>query len=383
MLACHNHLTITYWNHSTHFRSDTKTFICQHRLKDGRTRRVSVGPTNVLSIEEARERAKTVIALVYAGGDPKRRAQAPATGTLRATLDVYLGTRKDLSPKSRKDYRSSAERYLAGWLDRPLRDITPEMVEAKHAEIKGTIARRAGKRTLVNGSATANGVFRGLRALWNWAAERDPSLAKNPVSRLRQQWYTVPRRERIIRSDQLPAFYEAVTALTNPIQRDYLLLLLFTGLRRGEAAALRWDEVDFASRVIRLPAKRTKAGRKLDLPMSDFVHELLAARRQVGREVGGWVFPADSSGSGHIEEPKFPLHLVAEATGIKISAHDLRRTFITVAESADISPLALKALVNHAVGGDVTAGYVMMTLERLREPVQRVADRMAELCGVL
>jgi len=65
-----------------------------------------------------------------------------------------------------------------------------------------------------------------------------------------------------------------------------------------------------------------------------------------------------------------------------VSAHDLRRTFVTVAEGADISPMALKALVNHALGNDVTSGYVQMTTERLREPAQRVADRLRALCGI-
>ena len=43
----------------------------------------------------------------------------------------------------------------------------------------------------------------------------------------------------------------------------------------------------------------------------------------------------------------------------------------------------LKALVNHStIGGDVTGGYVIMTVERLREPVQRIADRIKTLCGL-
>ena len=58
-----------------------------------------------------------------------------------------------------------------------------------------------------------------------------------------------------------------------------------------------------------------------------------------------------------------------------------RRTFCTVAELCDISPMALKALVNHSLGDDVTSGYVQMTVERLREPAQRVADRLKVLCG--
>jgi integrase len=177
----------------------------------------------------------------------------------------------------------------------------------------------------------------------------------------------------------LPTFYKAVCALPSPVARDYLLFLLFTGFRRNEGAALRWDEVDFKARVIRLPAARAKAGRKLDLPMSDFVHDLLVARRTIGD--GNWVFPANSK-SGHLEEPKFPLKLVADATGTHVSVHDLRRTFITAAESTDMSVIALKALVNHSLGKDVTEGYVQMTAERLREPAQRVADRLKALIGI-
>lgn len=213
-----------------------------------------------------------------------------------------------------------------------------------------------------------------------FARDRDGTLPENPVRRLKKSWFNLQSHTRMVRSDELPAFFRAVDALPSRTARDYLLLLLFTGLRRNEAAGLRWEDVDFATRVIRVPATMTKAGRKLDLPMSSFVRDLLVARRALGTE-GKWVFAADSR-SGHIAEPKFPLKLVAEATGITVSVHDLRRTFVTVAESADISGTALKALVNHALGKDVTSGYIQITTERLREPAQRVCDQMVELCGI-
>jgi integrase len=115
--------------------------------------------------------------------------------------------------------------------------------------------------------------------------------------------------------------------------------------------------------------------------MTDFVQSLLVSRQNLGRE-NEYVFAA-SGERGHVRDPGFSLSLVRKATGIEVSPHDLRRTYVTVAESADISPLALKALVNHSLGGgDVTSGYVQMTTERLREPAQRVADKIRELCGI-
>lgn len=176
----------------------------------------------------------------------------------------------------------------------------------------------------------------------------------------------------------MPVFYAAAMNLPNKIQRDYILLLLFTGLRREAAASLTWDQIDFTEKVIRIPWTRTKHKRDVfKLPMSDFVHDLLTARKKHG---GEFVFPANSE-SGHISEPKQPLGVIAEATGIKISAHDLRRDYTTAAENTDMSAFALKALVDHTLPDDVTAGD--MTVARLREPAQKVCDLLKLWCGGL
>ena len=79
-------------------------------------------------------------------------------------------------------------------------------------------------------------------------------------------------------------------ALENPIATDYIRMLLLSGLRRNEAAALRWKDIDLQGRIIHIPAAKTKPSRKLDLPMSDIVYDMLVARRAVGDT--DYVFPA-------------------------------------------------------------------------------------------
>lgn len=59
--------------------------------------------------------------------------------------------------------------------------------------------------------------------------------------------------------------------------------------------------------------------------------------------------------------------------------HDLRRTFISIAESLDIPAYALKRLLNHRADTDVTGGYIVIGVERLRLPVERIAARILEL----
>ena len=44
--------------------------------------------------------------------------------------------------------------------------------------------------------------------------------------------------------------------------------------------------------------------------------------------------------------------------------------------------MALRALINHSLGSGVTEGYVIMNPERLREPAQRVSNKLKMLCGI-
>jgi integrase len=347
---------------------------------------------NARAVDVARERAKLVLASFYKGIDPKKakrdeeaalqeeEAVRRAEPTLRSVLANYEKAReKILREGSLRNYRDSVNKHLEPWLDVPLRSITLDMVEAQLRRIADAVSQRSPHK----GYAAANSAMRALRVLYNFAAERAPAERPMPPCpvRLRKAWLpSVARRTRRVNDDDLPRFHAAVCALTNPVARNYILLLLFTGFRRREAAALRWSELDLRNKVIRLSSARTKTGKELELPMSDIVHDLFVARRVIGDTE--FVFPANSE-SGHIEEPKFPLKAVAEATGIKVSAHDLRRTYITIAESTDMSVIALKALVNHSLGNDVTTGYVQMTAERLREPAQRVADKLKALCGII
>jgi integrase len=72
---------------------------------------------------------------------------------------------------------------------------------------------------------------------------------------------------------------------------------------------------------------------------------------------------------------------VTKSSGIEFTLHDLRRTFITMAESLDISAYAVKRLINHKMNNDVTAGYIVTDVERLRKPMQLITDNLLKLTG--
>ena len=72
---------------------------------------------------------------------------------------------------------------------------------------------------------------------------------------------------------------------------------------------------------------------------------------------------------------------ISRAAGTKFWFHGLRNAFISVAERELMLPRSLtKRLVNHARHTDVTEDYAAdWTIRQLREPAQRIADRIEEL----
>src|SRR5262249_44878145 len=143
------------------------------------------------------------------------------------------------------------------------------------------VSRRFNRLRDEHGGAWANVCMRLLRALFNFAAGkyadeagRSP-FATNPVKVLSETkaWAKIDRRRNVIKSHELADWYRAVQNLTNTTTRDYLLLLIFSGLRRQEAARLRWSDIDLKGRTLTIPD--TKNRRPLELPLPQFLYAML------------------------------------------------------------------------------------------------------------
>jgi integrase len=330
-----------------------------------KTCRVTIGAHGVFTTEQARAEARNLLLRMAKGENPNQAKRAALTRDLTLTQmsELYLEARRNLRPFTQETYRRIFNSHLKAWAAMPLAEITPTMVLSHHARLGGTV-----------GKPTANGVMRVLRAIYNFGMVMDDRLLRNPVLHLTRTraWYREKRLQTVIALHQLPAWLKAVQGLDNPDARDFLLLTLFTGMRRSEGMALRWSNVDLISRTLTVPI--TKNHEPLMLPLPSILWELLT-RRKSARRNSDWVFPGMGK-SGHLEEPKKAIAKVREASGVSFTLHDLRRTFITVAEGLDISSYTLKRLLNHKDKRDVTAGYIVLNVERLRAPMQRIADHI-------
>ncbi len=157
-----------------------------------------------------------------------------------------------------------------------------------------------------------------------------------------------------------------------------------TGLRRGEAARLAWPQVDLRAKTVTIPDPKNR--QPFTLPVSDFVAELLERRFKQAEESeeveSAYVFPGQGRREGYLIEPKHYVARLVASSGVPFTLHDLRRTFVTTAEALDIAPYTIKRLVNHKAHGDVTAGYIVSDVERLRGPTQRITDFLLAAMGV-
>jgi len=273
-----------------------------------------------------------------------------------------------------RDYNGVMANIYPDWQNLPVTEITRDAVERRHKKI--------GEE---RGEAYANLGGRTLRSVLNYASAKYETgkglsiLPENPVKRISQtrSWYKVERRTGHLKPHQLTAWFDAVLSIDNPTIRDYLLFVLLTGTRKDESAKLQWADIDLTdnSYVLRDP----KNGRPMQLPLSDYLVDMLMLRK--ANSDSAFVFPGDGV-RGYLVEPKRQIAKIVEKTGLPFAMHDLRRTFVTIAESLDISSFAVKALVNHKSGDDVTSCYIQLNVERLRKPMQIITDFMLKSAGI-
>lgn len=355
-----------------------KSWVVQRRV-NGRVLRYTLGRFPDLVPEAAIREAEKLGGKIAIGEAPhqERATKEAQTLTLTDALDLMLKVRS-LKPGTATTYRNLVKNALEPWATRPLASITPEQVADRHAKL-----------TVESGGPYANSAMRTFRSIWNFAAtqyedERGLSLLPpNPVARLSRAkaWVRVARRKTYIERDQLAAWFKATQALREEpygssaqTVGDYLLVLILTGLRRTEAASLKWTDINLESRYLRL--RDTKNHDEHLLPLSDFVTQLFKQRHTNAVKAGNespYVFPAQTA-SGYLCEPRAHVERVIRESGVQFMLHDLRRTFSTVAEGLDLSHYALKRLLNHRMAGDVTAGYIANNVERLRAPMQQITD---------
>ena len=326
---------------------------------NGRSVRMRIGSFPSISVATARKAAEQFSAKVALGGDPwAERHALRVEPTLHQLFSAWIKR-----ASGRKRARSVAEdqrqydRYLSPWGRRRLSRISRRDVVELHASIGGSAPYQA-NRVL----SLLRSMFRKAN-LVGWRGE-SPTDGVEP--------FPEEARDRFLTPDELPRFFAAVAAEKEPTIQGFFLALLFTGARRSNVESARWSDLDLDRGLWHL--EQTK-GRPMTVVLSGPAVDLFRKLRP--HITGEWVFP--SNRGRHIVNPRAAWKRILTRSGIlNFRMHDLRRTLGSWQAMTGASlPIIGKSLGHSTL--EATQVYARLTLDPVRESVERATDAMLAL----
>jgi integrase len=292
-----------------------------------------------------------------AGGDVRRgKLRAPNGVTLSEAADKLLKGMKAGTVLNRtgRPYKPSATRGYEHDLNAR---ILPELGAEKLTAIQRGDVQRLVNRMLAEGLSPSKirNALMPLRVIFRRALD-EGTVAVSPLERL-----ALPRSNSKRARIAEPAEATALLAALPEDDRALWATAFYAGLRRGELRALRWEDVDLESGVIRVErgwddqegAIAPKSDSSIrTVPILAKLRELLVAHRErQGRETG-LVFGTST------ESPFTPSNVRRKAelvwANVKpkpltpIGLHEARHTFASLLIDADVNPKAISRYLGHS-----------------------------------
>ncbi|HEY2774683.1 MAG TPA: site-specific integrase [Candidatus Binatia bacterium] len=350
-----------------------RIYFAEPRLA-GRRRRIRIGRHGVVTADQAREKAKEILAHTLLGEDiASARQQARQCPTVAHLLNTYA----DRFANSHKKARTIAEDERMAKLH-----ILPALGTTRTSEVTGediACLRRAMEKTPIR--------FNACRALLSHAfnlalrGEHGPlgpgwGITSNPCSYIPK--YPTRKKERFLSQDEFSALGKALIAVgtgKRPLRAPVISairLLALTGARRDEIRTCRWEWVDFENAYLRLPDSKTGA-KAIPLPAAavTVLKELRAAH-----PFSKWVIPGKAPGTC-LNDLEHPWQRVRKAAGLTdVRLHDLRHSHASTAVVGGIPLRIVGAILGHR-NLSTTDRYAHLGVDPVREGVERVGDLIA------
>lgn len=343
----------------------TKTYYFYAKVL-GVPKRVKIGRVGVTKLVEARMKARELRTEADKGNDPaQERNEALRDMTLKQFFNTQYFPRHVkvyTRPKSQAKSETMFRNYLGEFHNRKMISITRADLERMHVTLRDKISLYTANRTLAL-----------VKHMYNKAIEWGyPAQHGNPAVGIKM--FRERSRERFLQPDEIKRFFAALAEEPNEVFKNYVLLSLYIGQRRQNMLSMRWSNVDLDLGYVLF--SDSKNGDPQKIPLIIQAKDILTEMRKYA--INDWVFPSEGSKSGHLEDLHRPWYALLKRAGIEdLRVHDLRRTFgsyqaITGA-SLHIIGKALSDKTSIA-----TQVYSRLTMDPIRDSIQRGADKMLE-----
>ena len=360
-----------------------RVFVAMGRIR-GKNVQITIGPFGVFTEDQARKKAQKALQQMREGVDPRDvlKADEAMNVTLRTVADAYFARPGKLKSVTRNEMDRQIRTVFAAWEHKPIALITEDDVRKRYREM--TTKGMRGKPAV----GSANLSMTTLRTLINYAgrqhrrADGSPLITYNPVLALKDDWIELKPRTRDIEAKKVGEVWHmlgeaSVNARDSDARAgvDLVRLLLICGMRRNEGAKLTWDRVDLDEGWFHLPDPKNR--NPVWAPLSSQAIALLRTREPADgdKDASPFVFPSRSK-AGHVMDTRAPLEKISKVVGTHLSAHDLRRTWVSIGVATlDIDLNKIELLTNHVARG-ITAKHYLQTskLQYLQPEVQAIGD---------
>ena len=329
--------------------NNVKSWSLPYRINGSKQHRMHFGRFPAISVKQARALARDAKFEISQGNDPlvlreeKRREQSKLA---EDNLTVAQLAKQCLERHWKLNIRcwKRMEEVFALHINPALGHMVAKDVQKKD------VYKLLDKLKNSNAPYTSTQSLAALRKMYNWAIEFD-LLQINPCQCIKTPVPSVAR-ERYLNDTEIIEFCSAAKKLGYPYGHIGQLLLL-TGQRRSEIAKLKWSEIDFDDKLIRLSADRIKNKRNHETPLSDLALDIL---KSVPRHRGAYVFTTTGGkkpvANFSSAKKEFEKHFKAKDWQF----HDLRRSCATGMAMLGVTRDQIKRVLNHSDGA-VTAIY--------------------------
>jgi integrase len=338
----------------------TKSFKVYRKLND-KPVRVTLGKYPDMTIEQARNEAQKIITEMLQGKNPNdEKKKLRAETSFGELFSLYMTRYSKQQKKTWKSDERDVPRFLGHWFQRKLSGITKQEVQALHEKV--------GKE---NGQYQANRLLARIQIIYNKAIEWGWE-GVNPAQGVKK--YKEKSRDRFLHPDELPRFFESLDSELNDTIRDYIYVSLFTGARKSNVLAMRWEEINFERQEWLIP--ETKNGESLRIHLVDLVLDLLKTRlEKYGRRE--WVFEGPGE-TGHLMEPKAGWKRILDRANIKdLRLHDLRRTLGSWQAATGANSYMIGRTLGHKTSQS-TAVYARLNIDPVRDSVEKATEAMLQ-----
>lgn len=314
--------------------SGAKSFVLSYRMR-ARKHLMTIGPCNVLQLNEARNKARRYLAQILEGQDPLNERQSARNSlSVRDVCQAYIERRAKPFLKSWKQTERRVNTHILPALGSISADqLRREDVVKLHLKVGQN-----------NGHTEANRVQEIIRQIYNFAREEGTlEGVENPASKIKR--FKETKRDRWVRPDEMQRLAAEINAHENVYIKSSLWLLVLTGMRKMELLETKWEDVDFGRREIRLSGERTKNR------LTHLVHlnePAIAILKNLPRERGNeHVFPGHKIGSHLSWINKAWETIRAKANLRDVTIHDLRRTVGSWLAGSGVSLLVIGRALGH------------------------------------